>query len=200
MLCQYCEQDLPRFDLLSCHNNLLSWPKLAKHISHQHFDSLIAIAPYNWPFTQWLPAFKYHQNFRFNELFSSLMAEALEHYDNDWMLCPVPIHPDRWSDRGFNQANLLTDKISQQLNLKVIPNLIQKKEATDHQAKQSGVERRRNLKNSFQIASIESMPEKVIIVDDVITTGTTVNLIAKALKKAGVTQVDVVTLCLTLPH
>lgn len=200
MLCTLCENDIPQFNLKACTNNLLNWPKISENVSHQFFNSLIAFAPYTWPYSNWLPTFKYQQNFKFQQVISRLMTKTLPHYGNDWLVCPVPMHPNRWRERRFNQAGLIACQISDVLNLKYQPNLVQRIEHSEQQMKQSGVERRRNLKNNFQVNASLPMPEKVLLIDDVITTGTTVNLIAKALKKAGVTHVDVATLCLTLPH
>lgn len=200
MLCNICEQDLPQFNLTACNHNLLFWPKIEENISHQFIDNFIALAPYTWPYSNWLPAFKYQQNLKFQQIISRLIAKTLVGYDNGWVICPVPIHPYRWRERGFNQAGLIASEIRQLLNLKYQPNLVQRVEHSEQQMKQSGAERRRNLKNNFQVNTTIPIPETVLLIDDVLTTGTTANLIAKALKKAGVTRVDIATLCLTLPN
>lgn len=107
------------------------------------------------------------------------------------VLCPVPLHWSRKFQRGFNQAELLARIIGNQKNLK-IENLLSRIRATGHQAKRQRAERLTALKGAFRYTGEEPSPRLVVLVDDICTTGATLDECAKILKKAGVEYVAAV--------
>ena len=93
-------------------------------------------------------------------------------------IVPVPLHQNRLKTRGYNQAWLIADRLSQQLQLPLIDDALMRIKDTPAQAGLDGKQRRRNIEHAFQLA--ENFPyQRIALVDDVVTTGTTVNEIAK---------------------
>lgn len=108
------------------------------------------------------------------------------------MLVPVPLHQRRWRWRGFNQAELLAEKIGNKFNWPVMGSLMFRRRYTRPQAKLKKEEREKNLVGVFGVGtrvSGELKDRTIILVDDVITTGTTVNECAKILKENGAKEV-----------
>jgi ComF family protein len=105
-------------------------------------------------------------------------------------LIPVPLHPIRLRERGFNQALELARPISQQLNLPLEPHVVQRRLHTRPQSELSGVTRRRNLRRAFHPAA--PIPyQHVALIDDVVTTGSTLNELAKVLRQTGVKTIQI---------
>lgn len=114
-----------------------------------------------------------------------------------WPLVPVPLHPSRWRNRQFNQAAEISRVISRNFDLPVV-SLLHRSRATETQTHLSRRERMKNLKDAFSLAnrarkSLSSTPSGALLVDDVFTTGSTVNECARVLHKAGIKQIAVVT-------
>lgn len=107
----------------------------------------------------------------------------------------IPLSRSRQSRRGFNQAELIANQIAKKLGLKC-QNLLIKKRVTLPQANTNGIdERKTNLKGAFSLRkSSFPLPKMVFLVDDILTTGTTISEATRVLKKAGVRFVFAVTL------
>jgi ComF family protein len=103
------------------------------------------------------------------------------------LIIPVPLHRSRERERGFNQAEL----IAAQLSLPMATRVLRRRKNTASQTGLSRNERKRNLASAFEV--IGEVKGTIIIVDDVYTTGSTMNEIARTLKRAGVDRVEVLT-------
>ena len=106
---------------------------------------------------------------------------------SDAVLCPVPLHWSRKFARGFNQSQILADIVGEKLDVPVTK-LIKRTRPTGHQVGRHRKERLTALKDAFAILP-ERFPGKVILIDDLSTTGATLDECAKTLKKSGVKQV-----------
>ncbi len=108
-----------------------------------------------------------------------------------WILVPIPLHSSRYRKRGFNQAELIADTINKKLNLQIVGEALKRIVATDPQITFSGTKREENVKDCFgpsgEINLIKG--KKVILVDDVYTSGSTMKEAIKVLKKNGVKEV-----------
>lgn len=109
----------------------------------------------------------------------------------DFIIVPLPLHPSRHRERGFNQAELLATKIGRKLNLPVINDILTKVQNTPAQAKVSDWQaRERNISGSFDINNPENLRGKnIILVDDVFTSGATLNEASRVLKLAGAKKI-----------
>lgn len=115
----------------------------------------------------------------------------------DYVLCNVPLHPKKLLSRGFNQSELLGRKLAKlqktrNKNLEFLPRLLLKTKNTSPQSKLNIYgERRRNIKGAFKINHEykENKLKKIIVIDDVMTTGATLDECARVLKRAGAKKV-----------
>ena len=111
------------------------------------------------------------------------------------VLIAVPLHPDRLREREYNQALLLAYYLGKQWNLPVLTDVLRRTKPTTPQTSLTRRERLKNLRRCFAVATPSPVEGKTtLLVDDVFTTGTTVNECAKALRKAGAEAVYVQTL------
>jgi ComF family protein len=102
------------------------------------------------------------------------------------IIIPVPLHPARLRAREFNQSLLLGDALARILNKPVKAHLLVKSGVTGLQKKLGRSDRQKNLKNSFELLNkAEIRGKSILLVDDVYTTGSTMNECAKVLKKGG---------------
>jgi ComF family protein len=127
-----------------------------------------------------------------------LLALAISHFEAHFpaavcdLILPVPLHRDRLMQREFNQATLLAKGLATQLQVPVLERILVRTRSTRPQVELSRQERRRNVKQAFVVTSTEALQEaRVLVVDDVLTTGATLGEIARTLKAAGAKQVDV---------
>ncbi|HIF18607.1 MAG TPA: ComF family protein, partial [Cycloclasticus sp.] len=105
-------------------------------------------------------------------------------------LIAVPLHTQRLKERGFNQSEQIAQHIHKALDIPLLPHALKRNINTASQASLSADERRKNIKGAFDY-QIQTKFQRVAIIDDVVTTGSTANEIAKTLKKSGIKQVDI---------
>jgi ComF family protein len=115
------------------------------------------------------------------------------------VVIPIPLHPSRLRAREFNQSLLLADQLSQHLALPVSATNLVRITATDPQTALTRQARLQNLRKAFEVRRPQSLAGKrILLVDDVFTTGTTLNECAKTLRKAGSGPVFALTLARTI--
>lgn len=156
-----------------------------------------ALVIYREPISDVIHRFKYQGQTvslkSFHTLFHDLVT--IPEYLHPDLVVPVPLHPGKLRQRGFNQAVLLAEALYLENRELVNHAVLERVRKTAPQTGLSGKERRRNLKNAFQINKPEQVKNRtIVLVDDVFTTGTTVNECARILKKAGAKKVLVFTL------
>ncbi len=110
------------------------------------------------------------------------------------LLVPVPLHHIRRRERGFNQSAILARELGRRLGRAVVPRAVHRIRPTITQTHLTAKQRLSNVKNAFQSVRRKRLAgQRVLLVDDVMTTGATVNACAKALKKGGASSVHVIT-------
>lgn len=126
-----------------------------------------------------------------------LLAEVFWSFKGEWQadaLVPVPIHWSRRWERGFNQSELLAQRVGRDLSLPVLPALVQVRK-TPHQVGLGAAARRRNLRGAFTLRpQVDVRDQRLILVDDVRTTGSTLSECAAVLSSAGAQAVYGLTL------
>ena len=205
LLCQYCEKDLPIFSHKLTQGNLLNWPAIEKLLHPCHFDQLICLSSYQWPFSTWVSQYKYQQRFELAELFGSLLSNHWQAFTDKYphqspeLILAVPMHIKKWQARGFNQAQLIAKVFAKNQQLPFNATLLFKDKATASQVGKSGVQRRKNMHGTISLTdSSVVLPEHVLLIDDVVTTGATANEVCQLLKKHGVKKITLMTLCIAL--
>ncbi len=142
---------------------------------------------------------KYRGERRYASYFGKLIAERIKEKSPNIKLdgvCFVPRSPNNIRKRGFDQSKLLAESVSYYLGVPLLPCIIRKGKSSE-QKKLSGEERRKNVKNKFRV-KIENLvfesgeiPSKILLIDDIITTGSTVKECSYLLGKSGVRNVYV---------
>ena len=112
-------------------------------------------------------------------------------------LVPVPVHATRKKTRGFNQAEILARVIGKKLGIPVIPEMLVRNKKTLPQKDLSAAERLKNLSGAFAAGAIPEGIRSVILVDDIYTTGSTIEACARALRASGISRVYFVVICMT---
>lgn len=113
----------------------------------------------------------------------------------EFVILPVPLHRRRYLERGFNQAELLAQVWARHFGRPVLKNILVRHRFTKTQVGLSGEERRQNITGVFAIkSSLPAEAEKIVLVDDVFTTGSTLQECARVLKEAGAREVWGVTI------
>lgn len=107
------------------------------------------------------------------------------------VMIPVPIHPARKRTRGYNQAEVFAKKLSREFQIPEDAHCIRRVRKTRPQKDLNPLERRKNLEGAFQLEKQGTMPyRRILLVDDIYTTGSTVDALASLLKQNGAEQVD----------
>jgi ComF family protein len=159
------------------------------------FDAVVAALRYEYPADRALQAFKFRGDLSLGRSLSALLADAVRERGDPLpaLLLPVPLHSARLRERGHNQSLEIARHLGRALGLPVRHDLLARTRAT---AAQSGLDRRtrrQNVRGAFASTGA-ILPDRVALVDDVLTTGATVSELARVLKDAGVAHVAVWTL------
>ena len=136
--------------------------------------------------------FKYGGRQEYARFFAGEMADELGDFIrrvNPDGLVPVPLSDRRMRARGYNQAALLAKEIGRLTDIPVYTQLVRRVTDTKPQKELNAKERQNNLKKAFKIAQNDVKLSTIIIIDDIYTTGSTVNAVAKVLLEAGVREV-----------
>ncbi len=122
-----------------------------------------------------------------------LNREAAQLIGKPDLIIPVPLHKKRLASRGFNQAVELAKPLAKKFSIPLAKQLVRRSKNTLPQSELDASQRRKNIRNSFQIENQQQLKQAshVVIVDDVVTTGATCNELARLLKKSGVQKVGV---------
>ena len=215
--CDYCRLSMPPSDTIWCSKCLNLMPKKPRcqqcglHTEHAtdccgeclthppQWDRLFCISDYSEPLSEYVHRLKYSQHFWLAYDIGILLSQRIS--DPAPLIIPVPLHWKRFWWRSYNQSDLLAWAIEKQLNHKnnitrCDTKIIKRTKATRPQKGLSRAFRQTNLLGAFKV--VKPIKEKhVAIVDDVVTTGATINLLCAELRAAGVEKIDVYAVCRT---
>jgi len=156
------------------------------------FDRGRAVFSYEGEMRRMLYRYKYGNRRDYTEFFAREAAARC----GGWIascgaeaLIPVPLHKRKRRRRGYNQAELFAGRLAELLGLPVDAGILARVKDTTPQKKLSDKDRKLNLKNAFKIQSNVIKYNKVLLIDDIYTTGSTLDEAAKVLKQAGVESV-----------
>jgi len=161
-----------------------------------NFHKTVVAFHYEAPVSDLITSLKFNGQHLFLPLLSDYLLKAIEtNYEKDNLpevIVPVPLHSKKLCERGFNQALLIAQSLSKQLNTPLLTKSTVRNRYTQAQSALDANQRHKNLKGAFSVNNLNEFDNKsVAIVDDVMTTGTTANELSCQLIKAGASRVDV---------
>ncbi len=194
-LCNSCIKQIKFIDGLVCEKcglPLYSGGKFCynckKHDRKIYFDFIRGVVEYKEPIKTLIHEFKYNQRTYLISFLEKILINGYEKNFNNIkidIICCVPMHKIKKFLRGYNQAELLTEKLSKNFNLNFIPDLLIRKKYTVSQFKLSQQKRIENVKDAFEVNHKFKdiiKGKNILIIDDVCTTAETINQCAKVLK------------------
>lgn len=159
------------------------------------YERTTAAFSYRTPLNIFINQIKFGQNLMLAKTLGHLLALYLKkqiiNLPHIELILPIPLHKKRLQQRGFNQTLEMAKPISSLLNIPLAHRNLKRVKQTLAQAELDFSKRKGNMKDAFSIRWPDKIPQCVAIFDDVITTGNTVNELAKTLKKSGVKQIVV---------
>lgn len=194
--CSQCDRPLPSPVALThspthrCHHCTVRPPAYARAWT---------LFPYLPPLQDAICLYKYRGKVSLAKPLARLMIDALPPALQADLIMPVPLHPSRLREREFNQSLLLADQIARHLRLPVSFTNLVRTMPSDPQSTLSRKERMKNLRRAFGVRQPDRIAQtRILLIDDVFTTGTTVNECAKVLRTAGAGDIFVLTLARTV--
>ncbi|MDF2944733.1 MAG: hypothetical protein K0S01_3591 [Herbinix sp.] len=169
-----------------------------------HFDKGYAVWVYDDVMKHSIANYKYHSKKEYAKFY---IQEMLQHYRISIeklapdVIVPIPIHRSKLLERGYNQADILARGMGKELKIPVASQLLIRNKKTLPQKKLSDKERLRNLQEAFQFnvtaaSCFHKGITKVLLVDDIYTTGSTIEACANVLKSRGIKEIYFVVLCI----
>lgn len=182
-VCQRCALPLQQVESVVCGSCQTSPPA---------YGSVYSFAPYQAPLDQLILKFKFQQKLSIGYKLGLLMAQDIQRRQlaAPDVLIPVPLHAKRLRQRGYNQALELARPVAKHLGLALDVSSCIRHRLTQEQMRLPARKRESNLKGAFS-ANKRFDDKHVVIIDDVMTTGSTVNELAQQLVRAGASQVGV---------
>lgn len=192
--CYLCSKQLGDESLEYCYDCLERMRK-----KELFFERCVAPLRYNADMRRTMERLKYSNKREYAKFFAECMVHAYGECIKAWkadILVPVPIHRLRMIKRGYNQAALIAEHLNKLLQLELREDVLVRTKNTVVQNKLNDKDRRKNVTGAFKIQKNVVQCKKVILVDDIYTTGSTINSCARILKEAGASQVFAVCACI----
>lgn len=164
-----------------------------------HFDKTVYAFHYDFPIEQLIQALKYDNKIALAPFFALRLAQKIPDASFIDFLIPLPLHPRRLRQRGFNQALEIGRHIAKQKNIPLTPHVCTRIKDTQPQTALPWKQRHDNIRGAFS-CNQDLSGKSIAVVDDVMTTGATLNEVAKILKKQGAVRVENWVVARTLPY
>jgi ComF family protein len=187
-LCPVCA--LPTLSGEICGHCLQTTP------AYQHTQAAFG---YQFPVDKLIQAMKYQEQLALSGIFAEKLLARIDRAHLPDYLIPMPLHPAKLKRRGFNQALLLAKPLAYALSIPLLTNTCQRLRDTPSQTDLPWDERSKNVKNAFS-CEMDLTGKHVALIDDVMTTGASLNELAIAVKKRGAADISAWVVARTLPH
>jgi ComF family protein len=195
--CKNCEQSLPTLaaQCRRCGLERVRMLDLCGRCTRRmpHFDAAWPAFAYRGQVERLIQRFKFHRDLAAGRVLAGLMARSLARQSTPRpdLMVPVPLHHRRRLARGFNQSELLCADLSRHFSGLPWHRVLNRRRPTHAQSDLPADRRRGNVRGAFRLAQLPPGTRHVSLVDDVMTTGSTLDECARVLKRAGVERVDV---------
>jgi ComF family protein len=201
--CEACDAALPYLSEPHCPVCALPTPagEVCGHCLKNPplFICTTAVFGYSFPLDKLIQAMKYGEQLALANTFAEKLALRIDHSDSPDCIIPMPLHPAKLRERGFNQSLLLAAKTARELGIELLPDSCQRVRDTPPQSALPWKERKKNMHNAF-FCDVDLTGKHVALVDDVLTTGASLNALAGAIQKRGAGKISAWVVARTLPH
>ena len=156
-----------------------------------YFQQGAALFPYEYIRVS-LYRFKYSGRVEYARFYGGQMAAFFEGKRREWKpeaLVPVPLHRSKLKKRGYNQAELIARELAGHWGIPVVNNLVVRCKNTRPMKEIVGTDRQNNLKKAFKLGANDVKLNTIIIIDDIYTTGSTIDAVAKVCRQAGIKNI-----------
>lgn len=171
----------------------------APRLNHAWFDRARSALPYEGRVKDAIHGFKYGERFDLARVFATFLHDEASRMGRADVAMPVPLHPKRLHRRGFNQSAIIARPLAKRLGIDFDARGFVRVRNTATQVGQTIGERLAAMKGAFLVRDAKVVKgRRVLLVDDVLTTGATINECARVLKKAGAIRVDALTVARVL--
>ena len=164
----------------------------------RQFQQGLGIFPYSTLLQNSLFQLKYGKRQEYGSFYGEFAAyysrEKIEKWGID-IIIPIPLHPRRLEKRGYNQAGIIAEALGKQLEISVEEKILKRQKNTKPQKELNHQERQKNMKNAFVVRK-KLNGENILLVDDIYTTGSTIEEAAKELKRAGAEKIFFLTVAI----
>ena len=202
ILCHACADNLPRLPSSHCQCCALPIPSgnyCGRCLRHPpNYDRALVPFSYNFPLDRLIQSLKYGHRLALATFLGNELA-ILAKEENIDLVVPLPLHPSRLRERGFNQAQELARPVAQMLDKPLDAHTCQRIRPTFVQANLPWKERKKNMRNAFKCTHELFTGQRILLVDDVMTTGASLDECAHALKKHGAAEVIPLVVARALP-
>mgnify|MGYP000918051401 CR=1 FL=1 len=191
-ICKKCNKSLTYISNKLYYINKYSYKDLEPC---KYFDRIFCVFEYAGFVREAIVRYKYFGKAHYYKTFTKLLADKLKSIamQNEFdIIISVPLHKQKEKKRGYNQAYLISKELSKIMHIPEESNLLIRIKNTPSQSLLHKNERCNNIKNAFKVTDVNNVEGKnILLIDDVLTTGSTVNECSKVLKKAGASKVDI---------
>lgn len=187
-LCKKCGKQLINLEQEFCFDCSSKEHKFTRGLALYRHDEWIRKSIYR---------FKYHNKREYAKIYANEIVLQYEERIRQWnadYLVPIPLHKSKLRTRGYNQAEDLCKELSKLLQIPMEKNCVLRIKKTLPQKELNDKQRKNNLKNAFKIGEIDVKLKKVILVDDIYTTGATIDSVAQVLIHSGVSDIFFITI------
>lgn len=198
LCCADCRADLPKLPASRCPVCALPGAALTCGRCLRHppaYDHTLAAFPYAFPVDRLIQALKFEERLAVADFLAEELAQCVT--ERPTALIPMPLHPARLRQRGHNQSLLLARGLASRLHLPVL-HAVERIRDTPPQTSLNWRQRQRNLRRAFRCQQ-SLAGQHVAIVDDVMTSGSSLHELARELKRCGALRVDAWVVARTLP-
>lgn len=205
LMCYDCQKDYPFIQeplCPKCGKQVITEDTLCDDckITTHFYEKGIALYPYEGTIKETMYRFKYGGRKKYAQLFGQMLAKQLQNTNFPSkidLIVPVPISKERIRQRGYNQAEEIAKYVSKYIGIPYNKDILIRTTHTKPQSSFSPMQRRKNIKSAFKCTGTLPLETKVIlIIDDIYTTGSTIDECAKTLKKSGAQVIYSAVVCI----
>lgn len=185
-ICEVCVEGIGYY------NNCINSINLPRDIE-TYCDGIVCVGRYSDSLKQSLKRFKFGNRTSYYRVFGKLLALKVQNtiqLNQIDIIIAVPLHKSKQKERGYNQAELIAGSAAKLLKIPLKTNILVKTNESRSQSMLSKQERLSNVEGLFKVINTQAIHKKnILIIDDIVTTGSTINQCSKALKQAGAGRV-----------